>query len=326
MTNRRRMLRSLALGAMLCVAALPALAQNYPQRSVRIIVPAAAGGVLDLTARVIGQHLSDKLGQQFIVENRPGAGGVVGVTAALGAAADGYTLLVAHSGEMAINPALMRDLPYQPQRDFEPVAPGMRTPLLWAANAASPYQTLQQFIDAARAEPGKIAYASAGNGTLNHIIGEMFAAEAKVSLLHVPYRGGGPASAAVAGGEVPTGLLAVSSSAPHVRSGRMRVLALTSGKRASFSPDWPTVAETAIPGFDASIWTGFFIKKGAPAEIVELLDREIAQALASAEVRSRFEAVGAEPMQMSRAEFGKLLANDAERFGAFIREKNIRAE
>jgi tripartite-type tricarboxylate transporter receptor subunit TctC len=307
-------------------ASIATQAQSYPNRAVKLIVPASPGGVLDVTARVVGQRLAEQTGQQFVVENRPGGGGVIGVMAVKGVEADGYTLLVAHSGEMAINPSLIPNLQYDPAKDFIPIHAGMRTPLMWAASAKASLPNIKEMVERAKKDPGGLAWASAGNGTLNHIIGEMFAVSMGLKLNHVAYRGGGPAATAVAGGEVPVGMLAVSSAAPHIKAGRVIPLAVTSLARAKMEPDWPTVSETVLKGFDASIWTGFFAPTGTPAAVIERLEREIATSLTNADLIGRFTGVGAEPFSLGRAEFAKLVKDDAEKFGRFIKEHGIKGD
>lgn len=300
-------------------------AQAFPSRPVRIIVPAAPGGILDTTARSLAPGLSERLGQSVVVENRSGAGGTIGVTAARNAEPDGHSLLLAHTGEMAINPALMANLPYDPERDFQPVAGGLVAANVLIGHAGAGFSTLTEMVAAARARPGQMAYASPGNGTLNHIATEMFATAAGISLTHVPYRGGGPAGLAVATGEVSLALLALPTALPHVQSGRARVLAVMLRDRSPLSPDWPTAREGGVD-VESRIWTGFFAQRAVPAPVVATLTRAILAELASPALRERVAAAGAVPMPLDAPAFGAMVTEEARRFATFVRDRNFRLD
>ncbi len=302
-----------------------ARAQTFPTRSLRVIVPAAPGGVLDTTVRGIAPALGERLGQSVVVDNRSGAGGSIGVAAARAAEADGHTLLLAHAGEMAINPALMPNLPYDPERDFQPLSGGLLAANVLVAHAGASFSTLREMIAAARARPGQIAYASPGNGTLNHLSTEMLAAAAGISLTHVPYRGGGPAGVAVATGEVSLALLALPTALPHVQSGRARVMGVMLPERSPLAPDWPTAREGGLD-FQSSIWTGFFAQRAVPAPIAATLSLALLAVLREAATRERFAAAGAVPMLLDAPAFGALVADDSRRYGTFIRDRNFRIE
>ena len=231
-----------------------AAAQDYPSRPVRIIVPFAPAGLGDVAARLVAQPLAEALKQPFLVENRPGAGGVIGIEFVSKVAPDGYTLLMASNGEFTMSPHLYK-LPYRTLEDFVAISILSETPSAVLTNAESPITTFAQFIAAAKAKPGQIAYASPGNGSTSHITAEWLFVEAGIQLVHVAYKGGAPAAAAVASGEVSAGMNAVSSIQPFVRSNKVRVLAVTSPKRLAFAPDWPTVSESGVPGFSSTVWS-----------------------------------------------------------------------
>jgi tripartite-type tricarboxylate transporter receptor subunit TctC len=315
------LLVSLALAA-----AAPAKAQNYPSRPIRIIVPYAPGGVTDIAARLVGQKLTDALGQSFIVENRPGANGFVAVMAAVRAPADGYTLLVGTIAEFTINPALYKKLPYDVARDLAPVAMLSDTPLVLATNGNSPYHSVEDVILAAKREPETLGIASPGTGTFNHITIEQLELEAGIKLLHVPYRGGAPAATAVAAGDIPFGLLAISSVVPFLESKHIRVLAVTTSKRSSFNPEWRTLRDEGVPKIDASNWVGMFAPKNVPRPIVEKLHDEIQKILVTADIRSLFAVGGADTVPMSIADFDARIRADTARFKDIVREAGIQAD
>jgi tripartite-type tricarboxylate transporter receptor subunit TctC len=314
------------LAAAVLASVPPADAEDYPARPVRIIVPYAAGGVSDIAARLVGQKLADALGQSFIVENRPGGNGFVAVTATVRAPADGYTLLVSTGTESTIHPALYKKLPYDVERDLAPVAMLSDTPLVFAASSASPYLSVADVIAAARAKPETLGASSPGTGTLNHITIAQLELETGIRLLHVPYRGGAPAATAVAAGDVPLGMLAISSAAPFLQSGRIRVLAVTTAKRSGFNPDWKTLQEAGISRIDASNWVGMFAPRETPGPLIERLHGEIQKILAMAEIRSVLAVGGAEPTPMSIAGFEARIKADTARFRSIVKEAGVQVE
>ena len=317
------------LAALLLAYAAPAEAQNYqnyPSRPVRIIVPYAPGGVSDIAARLVGQKLNEALGQSFIVENRPGGNGFIAVTAAVRAPADGYTLLVGTVAEFTINPALYKKLPYDVERDLAPVAMLSDTPLVFATNGYSPYHSVADVIVAAREKPETLGISSPGTGTFNHIAIEQLGLKAGIKLLHVPYRGGAPAATAVAAGDIPLGLLAISSVVPFLQSDRVRVLAVTTSKRSSVNPAWKTLHEEGVPDIDASNWVGMFAPKNAPKPIIEKLHDEIQRILVTADIRNLFAVGGADTTPMSIADFGARIRADAARFQSIVKEAGVQAE
>jgi len=304
----------------------PAEAQSYPSRPVRIIVPYAPGGVADIAARLVGQKLIGVLGQSFIVENRPGGNGFIAITAAVRAPADGYTLLVGTIAEFTINPVLYKKLPYDVERDLTPVAMLSDTPLVLATNGDSRYQSIKDVIVAATGKPETLGIASPGTGTFNHITIEQLELEAGIKLLHVPYRGGAPAATAVAAGDIPLGLLAISSVVPFLESKRVRALAVTTSKRSSFNPEWKTLREEGVPKIDASNWVAMFAPKNVPKPIIEKLHDEIQKILVTADIRNLFAVGGADTMPMSIANFETRIKADTVRFKNIVKEAGIQAD
>ena len=303
-----------------------ALAQDFPSRPIRVIVPFAPGGVVDVTARILTQKMTERLGWNFIVENKAGGNGFIAVTHAAKAAADGYTLLCAHSGEFAVNPALFPNVPYDLDRDFAPITMISDTPMLLVAGAKEPYNNIQELVAAAKKDPGKLAFSSPGNGSVNHLAGEWFSMESGAKLMHVPYKGGAPAVAAVASGEVPLGVVAIPAVMPHVQSGRVKVLGLTTAKRAAYNKDWATANEAGVKNVDASNWVGLFAPKGVPADVLAKLHAEVSKILAEPDVKKRFADAGAEVGGMSPAAFAERIRKDAARYKEVVQVGKIRAE
>jgi tripartite-type tricarboxylate transporter receptor subunit TctC len=314
---RRRFL-SLAAGA----AALPALlrvaqAQSYPARPVRLIVGFAAGGASDIVARLMAQWLSERLGQQVIVENRPGAGTNIGTESVLRATADGYTLLFATTAN-AINATLYDNLDFNFIRDIAPVAGILRAPLVIVVNPSFAAKTLPDFIAYAKTKPGQINMASAGNGTIGHLAGELFKMMAGVNMVHVPYRGGAPALTDLLGGQVQAYFSVLPDSMEHIRAGRLRALAVTAATRWETLPDLPTVGDF-VPGYEASAWQGIVAPKNTAAATIEKLDREINAVLGDREVKSRLRDLGGAPMPLTPGEFGKFVAAETEKWGEVVK-------
>ena len=321
-----RMRMSLGLFLALLAFSAPAQAQTYPSKPIHILVPYAPGGVSDIAARLVGQKLTEAWGQQVVVENRPGGNGFIAVMATVKAPADGYTLLVGTVGEFTINPALFKDLPYDVQRDLTPIAMLSDTPHVLAAHGASPYQSVADVIAAAKAQPGRISISSPGNGTFNHIAIEWMALGAGVQVQHIPYKGGAPAATAVAAGDIPLGILASSSVAPHLAAGRIRVLAVTTSKRSPFNPELKTLQEEGVPDVDASNWVGMLAPKGVPQPIVEKLYSEIQKILAMPDVRERFAAGGAATVPMSLADFDARIRSDTARLKDIVQKANVKPD
>ena len=310
----------------LTFASTGAFAQDYPTRPIRVIVSVPPGGVTDLAARNVMPRLAEIMGQQFLIENRPGAGGVIGVELASKAAPDGYTLLMVSAAEMTVNPALLAKIPYNAVRDFVPIAPVSNTVMLIAAHPSQPVTNIRELIAAAKARPGQLTFASAGNGTINHVTGEWFANLAGIEWIHVPYRGGGPATQDVLGGQVPFGVLALSSALPHVRSGKIKALGVTSSQRVSFVSDWPTVAEQGLPALDAAVWVGLFAPAGTSAAVIARLNTETNKILAQKDVRDRFNAQGVEVLGGSADSLAAMIRRDQARYAQLIKQYNIKPD
>ena len=318
---RRRFLRLAAGAAALPLASRLALAQAYPSRPVRIIVPVAPGGALDILARITGQWLSERLGQSVVIENRPGAGTNIGIEAAVRAAPDGYTLLLIPAS-VTTNATLYQDLTFNFIRDIEPVAMISTLPMVMEITPQIPAKTVAEFIAYAKANPGKISMASGGSGSSSHVGGELFKMLAGIDMIHVPYRGGAPALADLIGGQVQVMFSPLPESLGAIRSGQVRALGVASTKRVEGLPDVPTVAET-VPGFEASTWQGIGAPKGTPPEIIERLNREINAALADSKIKGRLADLGSIPTPMSPADFKKLIVAETEKWAKVIRTANI---
>jgi tripartite-type tricarboxylate transporter receptor subunit TctC len=309
------------------VAALPALpqfarAETYPARPVRIIVGFPPGAASDINARLIGQWLSDRLGQQFIVDNRPGAGSNIGTEEVVRAPPDGYTLLLV-TPPNAINASLYDNLNFNFLRDIAPVASIMRTPMVMEVNAALPVKTVAEFVAYAKANPGKINFASSGNGTGSHVAAELFKFMTGVDIVHVPYRGPAQALTDLIGGRVQVMFDVLTSSIGHIRAGEVRALALTTATRSAALPDVPTVADT-VPGYESSGWAGVGAPRATPAEIVSSLNRAIGEGLADPKVKASLADLGAAPMAMTAAEFGKFLADETDKWAKVVKFANIK--
>jgi tripartite-type tricarboxylate transporter receptor subunit TctC len=321
---RRRFLH-LAVGA----AALPALsrvawAQTYPTRPVRWIVGYPPAGASDIAARLIGQWLSDRLGQPFVIENRPGASGNIGTEAVVNAPPDGYTLLLVNAGN-AINATLYDKLKYNLIRDIAPVAGIIRVPLVMQVNPSVPVKTVPEFIAYAKANPAKLNMASAGNGTPQHVSGELFKMMAGVNMTHVPYRGSAPALTDLLGGQVQVVFDTTLASIEYIRAGRLRPLAVSTATRLEALPEIPTVSDF-LPGYEASGWYGVGAPKNTPTEIVDKLNNEINAALANPKMKAQLADLGGIVLALSPAEFGKLIADETEKWGKVIRAANIKPE
>ena len=325
MKHPRRRFLYLAAGA----AALPALpriakAQAYPAGPVRFIVGAVAGSTPDILARLLSPWLSEQLGQQFIIENRPGAGGNVGVEVVARSRADGYTILLV-APNSAINATLYDTLSYDFIRDIAPIAAIMRVPNVMEVNPSVPVKTVPEFITYAKANPGKLNFASPGNGTTAHMAGELFKMMAGVNMIHVPYRGGAPAVADLIAGQVQVSFDTMPTSIEHIRAGKLRALAVTTTGRSEALPDLPTVGDF-LPGFEASAWFGVAAPRQTPAEIVAKLNKEINAGLVEPKIKGRLTDLGGTPLPGSSADFGKLIADETEKWARVIKFAGIKAQ
>ena len=321
----RRQFLHLAVGA----AALPTLpriarAQTYPSRPVRLIVGYAPAGAGDISTRLMGQWLSERLGQQFIVENRPGAGTNIATEAVVRAAQDGYTLLMS-SAANAINATLYERLNFNFIRDLTPIAGIMRVPHIIVVHPSFSARTLPEFIAYAKANPGKLAWASPGVGTAGHVCGELFKMMAGLNMVHVPYRGGGAAMADLLSGQLQAYVGAMTSSLEYVKAGSLRALAVTTATRSEALPEISTVSDF-VPGFETSDWGGVSGPKGTPVEIIDRLNKEINAGLADPKIKARFADLGATVIPGSPADFGKLIAEETEKWAKVVRFAGIKAE
>ena len=321
----RRNFLHLAAGA----AALPAVsrvarAQAYPSRPVRIVVGLAPAGTNDITARLMGQWLSERLGQQFVIENRPGAGTNIATEMVVRAPADGYTLLLVGAYN-AINATLYEKLNFNFIRDIAPVASIGRVPLIMVVNPSVPAKTVPEFIVFAKANPGKISMASAGNGSTPHVAGELFKMMAGIDMVHVPYRGNGPAITDLLGGQVQVLFAGTLEAIEHIRAGRLRPLAVTDTTRLEALPDIPTVGEF-VAGYEASAWLGLGAPKNTPTEFIEKLNNAINAGLADPKIKARLAEMGGILLAGSPADFGKFIAEETDKWGKVIRALNIKAE
>jgi tripartite-type tricarboxylate transporter receptor subunit TctC len=322
--NRRRQFLRLAASAAL-LPALPSFAwsQTYPARPVRIVVGFAAGSASDILARLIGQTLSERLAQPFVIENRGGAGGSLGAEAVVRAPPDGYTLLLCSSAD-AVNATLYEKLSFNFVRDVAPVGSIARGPLVLVVHPSFPAKTVPEFVAYAKANPGKVTFASAGIGTVAQMAGELFKATAGVDLVHVPYRGLAPALTDLIGGQVQAVFSTMPPAIEHIRASRLRALAVTSATPSETLPDLPAIGDF-LPGYEASLMTGLGAPRNTPSEIVERLNKEINAALADPAIKARLADLGNVPMSMTVAEFGKFLAEETQKWGEVIRTANIKA-
>ena len=312
-----------------CAAALPAVsrfawAQTYPARPVRIVVGLTAGSASDIVARIMGQWLSEHLGQQFVVENRPGAGTNIAAEAVVRSVPDGYTLLLAASPN-AINASLYDKLSFNFIRDIAPVAAISREPNVIVVNPSLPTRTVPELIAYAKANPGRINMASAGNGTTSHLAGELFKMMTGVNMVHVPYRGGGPALTDLLAGQVQVFFPPMVVPVGQIRAGKLRALAVTTATRSEALPDIPTVGEF-VPGYEASVWFGLGVPKGTPAEVINKLNQETNAALTDIKIKARMAESGGTVLPGSPADFGNLIAEETEKWSKVVREANIKPE
>jgi len=322
--HRRAFLQRFICAAALPAAAQTAWAQAYPARSVRVVVPVAAGGANDVTARLIGQWLSEHLGQPFVIENRPGAATNVGTEVVIRASPDGYTLLIAGSNA-AINATLFQSLSFNFIRDTAPIGSIVRVPQLMQLTPSLPVQTVPEFIAYAKAHPRKIAMGSGGNGSPAHVVGEYFELMTGTDLIHVPYRGAAPAVVDLLSGQIQVAFTELATSLGHVKSGRLRALAVTTASRAEVLPDVPALNEF-ISGFEASQWIGLVAPRDMPPTIIQKLNGEINAGLADPKIKAWFASLGGTVLPGSPDDFGKLIRDETEKWGKVIRAANIKVE
>jgi tripartite-type tricarboxylate transporter receptor subunit TctC len=311
------------LVASLALAASAAFAQAWPTRPVTIVVPFPPGGGTDTGARIVAEQLARKWGQPVLVDNKGGAAGQIGADLVAKARPDGHTLLMGNIGTQAINPALYSKMPYDPDKAFAPIALVAELPLAMMVHPGVPANNVKDFIALAKAQPGKLSYSSSGAGGGPHLAAEMFKDATGSFILHVPYRGGGPAIADLLAGHVQLSFMTVLEAGGHIKAGKLRALAVTSGKRVSALPEVPTLAEAALPGFNSISWIGLLAPAGTPREIVERISADVREAVAREDVKDKLVQLGAVPAAGTPAQFSALIDNDRKRYATIIRDRKI---
>jgi tripartite-type tricarboxylate transporter receptor subunit TctC len=322
----RHAIMKMALGSLLlCVTLFGARAEDYPIRPIRLIANYPAGGVVDLTARVIGQRLGEILGQQIVIDNRPGASGTLGANTVAKAPPDGYTLLLTPN-DIVTMPSLMPVMAFDPHQDLAPIMMVSSNPMILVANITAPFSTVKELVVAAKAQPGNIAYATPGTGSINHVAGEWMAVAAGIKLLHVPYRGGPASANGIAAGDVPLGVVSPSSGKTLIDGGKVKVIALTGKQRSVALPaSWPTLDENGL-AVDAVLWNGLFAPAGTPPAILSILDRQVNQILREERVRTLLNAAGIDADPIGGAAFIERVRADTVRYDDVIRQTGIRIE
>jgi len=303
-----------------------AAAQAWPNRPVRVIVPFPPGGGLDFFARNLAPPLQEALGQQVVVENRSGAGGMIGAEYVAKAAPDGYTLLLASSAEITINQHLFPKMAYDSTRDFAPVSYAAHAALLFSVHPSLPAKTVGEVVALARAKPGSLSFASAGTGGVQHLAGELLKTAAKIDIVHVPYKGAGPAVVDMVGGQVSMGFTALPSSIQHARSGKLRPIAVTSAKRSDAAPELPTFTELGFPSIDLVVWYGALFPAGTPAPVVERMSAEINRAVQAQELKAKLLQQGVESVGTTPAAFAKFMQAEIQRYGKIIKDSGAKAD
>jgi tripartite-type tricarboxylate transporter receptor subunit TctC len=325
--NPKEQMKSL-ISALLCAAVLtaPAGAQVFPSKSVRFIVPQAPGGATDVFARLVGQRLTTRWGQQVVVENRAGAAGVVGTDLVAKSPADGYTLLVTYAGAQAINQSLYAKIPFDSVKDFQPIATLAVTPFFLVAGPKLQAKDFKELVASAKAKPGVITYASSGNGSINHLLGEMLKTEAAFDIVHIPYKGVAAAIGDVLGGQVDVAFTSVPSVIQHIRSGKLRALAVSSAKRNATAPDVPAISELGLPAFDVNPWWGVLAPAATPRPIIDKLNAEIADVLKADDVQAFFKAQGAETLVTTSEVFMRMLEDDVRKWARVVKSSGARID
>jgi tripartite-type tricarboxylate transporter receptor subunit TctC len=302
------------------------LAQTYPGKPVRIIVPFSAGGGTDLVARTVGQKLAERWGQPVVVENRVGAGGMIGADAVAKSAPDGYTLLMCSPAEIAVNHHVYPKVPYDPARDFAPITLITVTPLVVAAYPGLPVKDIGELVALAKAKPGTLGFATPGTASTQHLSGEMLMAAAGIRLVHVPYKGAGQSIPDVIGGQVPLGIYGILTISQQAKAGKLRVLAVTTPKRSRVAPEWPTLAESGFPGFDTSLWFGMLAPAATPKPIVEKIHAEVVRILKLPDVAERIASQGGEIVGNTPAEFAAFIAAESAKYAKIIKDAGVRLD
>ena len=319
-------MKKLAAFLVLACWTLAVLAQPYPSKPVRFIVPQAPGGATDVFARFVGQKLSDRWGQPVVVENRAGAAGVLGTDVVAKSPPDGYTLLVTYAGSQAVNQSLYKNIPFDSVKDFQPVATLAVTPFLFVVGPKVQPGDLKAFVALAKAQPGSITYGSSGNGSINHLLAEMLKTEAGINMVHVPYKGIAAAIGDVMGGQVHAAFTSVPSVIQHVRSGKLRALAVSSAKRNSAAPEVPSIAESGFPSFDVNPWWGILAPAGTPRPIVDKINADVADLLRTEEAQAFFRKQGADTLTTTPEAFLRMLESDVEKWAKVVKTSGARID
>ena len=314
------------LGGLASIAVHDAAAQEYPVKSVRLVIPFAPGGSNDILGRLIAARLGETLGQQVVPDNRPGAGGSIGAGLAAKAAPDGYTLVIGHIGTLAVNPTLYRKLGYNPVTDFQPISLIAKVPNIMVVHPSLPVKSVKELIALARAKPGALVYGSGGSGGAGHLATEYFKLMAKIELVHVPYKGTGPALIDLLAGQTQLVFAGVPGIVTHVRSGKLRPLGVSTASRLAVFPELPTIAEAGVPGYEATQWYGILAPAGTPRPVVDKLNREIVTGLKSKQLHERLTADGSEPFSSTPEEFASFIKMEIARWAPVIKAAAIRAE
>jgi tripartite-type tricarboxylate transporter receptor subunit TctC len=314
----------LAMASAVIAVTPAALAQSYPSKPVRVIVPYTPGGSNDVLGRMVAKHLQDTLKQPFVVENKPGAAGQIGAEIVAKAPADGYTLLVAPNDVMTVTPNFNPNGPYDPVNDFEPIGMLGAVPIVLVVNASSPYKTVQDVVAGARAKPAALSYASSGAGGPQHMSAELFASMTRVKLLHVPYKGNVPALTDLLGGQVDLLFSPINSALPHIKTGRLRAIAMASDKRVAALPDVPTLTEAGVAGYKSDIWIALFAPARTPKDVLDKLSAEVARMQTQPEIREQLTAQGIDPMTASPAQISSMVKTDLARWQAVIKETGLK--
>jgi tripartite-type tricarboxylate transporter receptor subunit TctC len=309
---------------MLLCLAVSAPAQTYPSRPVRIIIPLSSGGTTDVPGRIVAQRLSESLGQQFFVENRPGAGGIIGADAVAKAKPDGYTLLLTATPHV-ITPGLYKSMPYNAVTDFAPVTRIASGPYVLVVHPSLGVNSIRELVALAKAQPGKIDFASSGNGSAQHLVGALFASMAGVNINHVPYKGSGPATADMISGIVKLGFPGTPIAIPHLKAGRLKALGVTTSRRSAQLPDVPTIAEAGVPGYEAIVWVGLLAPLATPREIINRLNAEIVKMLRQPEVEQLLQASGVDPTPTTPEEFGAYVKSEFDKWQKVVKESGATA-
>ena len=320
-------MRFSSIAAAMLIWSAGVFAQAYPAKPIRLIVPYPPGGGTDFFARLVGAKMSEHIGQPIVVENRPGAATIIGAEAAARAAPDGYTVLLADSTTLAVNPSLYRKLPYDPQKDFLPISMTARFAMLLVVNPSLiKAASVKEFIAEAKRDPGKINFASVGAGTTHHLAMELFEQQSGISLNHIPYKGAAPAVQDLVGGQVPVMFLDLAAGAPQIRAGKIKALAVASARRISALPDVPTVAESGVPGFEAWAWQGLVVPAGTPQEVMTRLRVEYSKAVGDPALRQKLIDAGVEPLTSTPEELAAYIRSETAKWAKVVKEANIKVE